>query len=64
VALKKNTAEGPWTDTTWQDGIDQQKKKSFSARKYGEAQAKQMATNHRQLIEETLPHYILAYGCV
>jgi len=44
---------------TWQDGIDQQKKKCFSVRKYGEAQAKQMAINHRQLIEETLPHDIL-----
>jgi len=48
----------------WQDGIDQMKKKSFSVRKYGEAQAKQMAINQRKLMEETLPHYILAYGRV
>jgi len=48
----------------WQDGIDQQKSKSFSVREHGEAQAKQMAINHRRLMEETLPHYILAYGRV
>jgi len=30
---------------------------------YGEAQAKQMAINHRQLIEETLHHYILMAVC-
>jgi len=40
------------------------KKKYFSVRKYGEAQAKEMAINHRRLIEETLPHNILAYGHV
>jgi len=45
-------------------GIDQMKTKRFSVRKYGEAQAKQMAINHRRLMEETLPHYILAYGRV
>jgi len=49
---------------TWQDGIDQQKTKYFSVRKYGEPQAKQMAINHRRLMEETLPHYILAYARV
>jgi len=58
-----NQTKNTWV-ATWQDGIDQMKKKSFSARKYGEAQAKQMAINHIRLIEETLPHYILAYGCV
>jgi len=49
---------------TWQDGIDQQKTKHFSVRKHGESQAKQMAINHRRLMEETLPHYILAYAHV
>jgi len=48
----------------WRDGIDQRKNKYFSVRKYGEAQAKQMAINHRRLMEETLPHYILAYARV
>jgi hypothetical protein len=48
----------------WQDRIDQTKTKYFSVRKHGEAQAKQMAINHRNLMEETLPHYILAYARV
>jgi len=42
--------------------LTNRKKKSFSVRKYHEAQAKQMAINHRQQIEKTLPHYILAFG--
>jgi len=53
---------------SWQDGIDQQKRMMifmyFSVRKYGEAQEKEMAINHRRLMEETLHHYILAYGHV
>jgi len=49
---------------TWQDDITQHRTKYFSVRKYGEAQAKEMAINHRRLMEETLPHYILAYGLV
>jgi len=44
----------------WQGGIDQMKTKSFSVSKYGEAQG----DGHQTLMEETLPHYILAYGHV
>jgi len=55
--------ENNWV-ASWQDGIDQKKSKYFSVRKYGQEQAKEMAINHRRLMTETLPHYILAYGRV
>jgi len=73
TAQKNNTSgvRGAYYDKTdnswvasWQDGIGQKKKKYFSVRKYGEAQAKEMAINHRRLMTKTLPHYILAYGHV